>query len=319
MTKSAASRSIALVTYRELPELADDDRLLIPALARHGLNAVPAVWNDPDVDWSEFTAAVIRSTWDYYHHVLEFLDWVGRLDALGIALFNSPTVLRWNADKRYLRGLAARGIAVVPTHWIEPDDASSLLAVLDAERWEHAVVKPAISASGWETWKTSRAAAASDEARFGRLRARGPVMVQPFIESVASVGEWSLLYFGGEFSHAVLKRARPGDFRVQPRHGGSIEVRPPDTAIRDQAHAILEAALDDPAEALYARVDGCVVDGAFVLMELELLEPSLFLGLEPGAPERLAAVLAARLGGNAGARVTLHPADPAQGEDSGPG
>ena len=293
---TSRKQSIALVTYHELPDLADDDRLLVPALARHGLDAVPAVWNDRDTDWSRFTAAVIRSTWDYYHRLPEFLEWIGRLEHLGVALFNPPAVLRWNSDKRYLRDLTAKGIAVVPTLWVEKDAPTSLAAALAAQGWEDAVIKPAVSASAWETWKTSRSTADSDEERFRRLVARGTVMVQPFIEAVAADGEWSLLYLGGTFSHAVLKQANPGDFRVQPRHGGSARVHVPVEPIRRQADAVLQAALTDPREALYARVDGCVVDGGFLLMELELLEPSLFLGLQPGAAEQVAAALAARLG-----------------------
>ena len=286
---------IALVTYNELPQLADDDRLLIPDLARHGLDAVPAVWNDPAIDWSGFTAAVIRSTWDYYHDLPEFLHWIGRLEERGVRLFNPPAVLRWNSDKRYLRELEASGAAIVPTRWVEPGDTTTLEEVLAERGWEEVVVKPAVSASAWETWKTSRDVAAGDAERFRRLVSRGTVMVQPFIAEVARDGEWSLLYLGGEFSHAVVKRAGAGDFRVQPRLGGTVEVRQPAADIRRQAAAVLESALADPALALYARVDGCVSGGRFLLMELELLEPSLFLGLQPGAPQRFAEALAARL------------------------
>ncbi|MGH7498750.1 MAG: ATP-grasp domain-containing protein [Gemmatimonadales bacterium] len=289
-------RRVALVTYHELPDLADDDRLLIPALARHELDAEPAVWNDPAVDWSRYAAAVVRSTWDYYHDVSAFFRWIARLEEYGVPLYNPPGVLRWNADKRYLRELASAGIPVVPTRWVENGDGVSLLDVLDECRWEEAVVKPAVSASAWETWKTSRTKAGAHEARFRRLVSRGTVMVQPFIAEVARDGEWSLLYLGGEFSHAVVKRARSGDFRVQPRHGGSVSLEQPSREIQSQAESVLRAALTDPARSLYARVDGCVAHGRFLLMELELLEPSLFLHLAPGAPERLARALGGRLG-----------------------
>lgn len=213
---------IALVTYHELPTLADDDRLLIPALAAHGLDAVPAVWNDPTIDWSRFSAAVIRSTWDYYHDIAAFHRWISEVEASGVRLYNPPEVLRWNSDKRYLRELEARGVAVVPTRWVEAGDCITLADLLDASRWEDAVVKPAVSASAWETWKTSSARAREDEPRFRRLAERGTVMVQPLIPEVSRDGEWSLLYLGGEFSHALVKRARDGDFGVQPRHGGTV-------------------------------------------------------------------------------------------------
>jgi glutathione synthase/RimK-type ligase-like ATP-grasp enzyme len=285
---------IALVTYGELPKLAEDDRPLIPALARHGYEAVPAVWNDPALNWSGFTAAVIRSTWDYHHDLPGFLRWVDHLDRAGVRVFNPPAVLRWNSDKRYLDELEASGIPVVPTRWVETGGIS-LLDVLDERGWEHAVVKPAVSASGFETWKVARVDASEHEARFRRLVSRGTVMVQPYIDQVAREGEWSLLYIGGEFSHALVKRARPGEFRVQDRHGGTAHAKTPSAALLSQAGAVLRAALPDPSIALYARVDGCVVDGRFLLMEIELLEPTLFFRLQPGAPERMAAALAVRL------------------------
>ena len=284
---------IALVTYGELPQLAEDDRPLIPALARHGYEAVPAVWNDPAVDWSGFTAAVIRSTWDYYHDLPGFLRWVDHLDQTGVRLFNPPAVLRWNVDKRYLDRLEASGIPIVPTRWVADD--VSLVEILDERGWEHAVVKPAVSASGFETWKVARGDAPGHEARFRRMVSRGTVMVQPFIDAVARDGEWSLLYIGGEFSHSVVKRARAGEFRVQDRHGGTAHAARPSAVVLSQAEAVLRAALPDPSVALYARVDGCVSDGRFLLMEIELLEPTLFFRLQPGAAARMAAVLAARV------------------------
>jgi len=287
-----AAPRIALATQAALPDLCADDRLLIPALAAHGVHASAAVWSDPSVDWTTFDAVVIRSCWDYHLRHDEFLAWVAQLKRAGVALWNPPVVIRWNAEKGYLRELGGQGVRIVPTRWIECGSATSLHDVLRDAGWNAAVVKPAISASAHETWRTSRDAAARDEARFRALVERGRVLVQPFMETVVATGEWSLVFIGGEFSHAMLKRARRGDFRVQSEHGGSASRGDPGVHVVEQARRALHAGA---SSSLYARVDGCVVDGEFVLMELELIEPLLYLAEHPDAPARLASALVDRM------------------------
>jgi len=137
--------------------------------------------------------------------------------------------------------------------------------------------------------------AVGDEPRFRTLAERGRVLVQPFMDVVVSAGEWSLVFLGGAFSHAILKRARAGDFRVQTEHGGSAAVAEPDPRIVEQARRALYAGPSGTSECLYARVDGCVVDGNFVVMEVEVIEPLLFLGGHPEAADRLAEALVARM------------------------
>jgi len=285
--------SIALATYAALPTLADDDRLLVDALAQRGARAVPAVWDDATVDWRAFDAVVIRSCWDYHLRLAEFTAWLDRLQALGVVVCNPPDVLRWNADKTYLRALAASGVRVVPTAWVPRGDQRTLRHVLQSAGWDDAVVKPTISASAWQTWRTSRAAADDHEPRYRALVAHGDALVQPFVDAVVRDGEWSIVFLGGAFSHAVRKRPRDGDFRVQSEHGGSADAEAPPPHVLDAAARALGAS---PAggRSLYARVDGCMVDGAFQLMELELLEPSLFLAADPAAAGRLADALLAR-------------------------
>ncbi|HMK72845.1 MAG TPA: hypothetical protein VK454_05880, partial [Myxococcaceae bacterium] len=167
-----------------------------------------------------------------------------------------------------------------------------LAAVLERRRWRWAVVKPAISASGEDTWRTDVDSVVADEERFRALAARGAVLVQPFVEQVVTGGEWSLVYFRGGFSHAILKRPRAGEFRVQSQHGGRSEPGRPPPALLSQAERVL-AEVRHPW--LYARVDGCVVDGAFLLMELEMLEPALELWADGAAPRRFADAMLALL------------------------
>lgn len=286
---------IALATYSKFPALTDDDRPLVPALAARDVEAHPVVWDDPHVDWTAFTAVVIRSCWDYHLRHNDFLAWVSHLEQAGVPVWNPPAVLRWNAEKTYLRDLAECGVQVVPTRWIEQGSATTLTDVLHDAGWDRAVVKPAISASAHETWQTSRTTAARDESRFRALVERGRVLVQPFMDVVVSAGEWSLVFLGGAFSHAMLKRARTGDFRVQTEHGGSAAVAEPDSRIIEQARSALCAGPSGTSECLYARVDGCVVGGDFVVMEVELIEPLLFLAGHPDATKRFAEALVARL------------------------
>jgi glutathione synthase/RimK-type ligase-like ATP-grasp enzyme len=272
---------VALATCAALPSLTDDDRLLIPALATRGIGAVPAVWDDDTVDWRAFAAVVIRSTWDYHLWQPRFLAWIDRLEALGVRLINPAPVLRWNAEKTYLRDLADAGVSVVPTRWVEPGDTAPLAEILRETGWSRAVVKPSIAATAYRTWSTDATSVDADEARFRELVAAGRVLVQPFIEAIAAEGEWSLMFFGGEYAYSVLKTPRAGDFRVQSDFGGGVVARHAGSALVAQAAGVLEAAPFKRSELTYARVDGCVVEGTFALMELEVLEPGLFLAVGP--------------------------------------
>jgi hypothetical protein len=276
---------VALATYKALASLSRDDQLVLPELALRRVVGVPAVWDDPDVRWASFDAVVIRSCWDYHTRPDAFREWIDRVRDAGVSIWNPPAVLHWNIEKTYLRELVARGLSVVPTRWIERGSGARLATVLEEEGWIEAVVKPVVSASAENTWRTSSERASADEARFSNLVAREGVMVQRFVQPVQTEGEWSLCFFGGEFSHAVLKRPVPGDFRVQSEFGGTRSKVTPDPALIAEASAVLAAA---PERCLYARVDGCVVEGAFWLMELELLEPSLFLAYDRLAPARFA-------------------------------
>ncbi len=281
-------RTVAFATWRELPALSVDDRLAAGALEDLGIGGEPAVWDDPGVRWSRYDAVVVRSCWDYHLREAELRRWIARLEALSVPLWNPPALLRWNMNKHYLRDLAAQGVPTLPTVWLERGGRAGLPDLLAANGWDQAVVKPTVSASAHETWRTSRDAAPDQQRRFEALLARGGVMVQRFAEEIETAGEWSLLFFGGRFSHAVLKRPRPGDFRVQTEHGGVAVSAVPPPAVLDRAGQALAAV---PGPWLYARVDGCGNGGDFQLMELEMLEPWLFFAHDPEAPGRFAAAL----------------------------
>ncbi len=216
---------IALATSRDWPELTSDDRTLLRPLADRGITAEPAMWSDPDYPWQDCDAVVIRSCWDYHLRSEEFLRWIAWLEASGCSVWNPPAMIRWNADKSYLRSLENQGIPIVPTLWCEPGETPSLAVALRDQGWTNAVVKPRISATAHRTQLVEAKNAEAGQSLFEELAAGPGVMVQEFMDSIVSEGEWSLIFFGGQFSHAVLKTAKPGDFRVQNDFGGKSQDR----------------------------------------------------------------------------------------------
>jgi glutathione synthase/RimK-type ligase-like ATP-grasp enzyme len=276
---------VALATSREFPSLSDDDRLVLDPLDAAGVQAECVVWDSARTDWQHYDAVVIRSCWDYYRRVDEFERWLALLERLGVAVWNPLALLRWNMDKHYLAGLAARGVPTVPTTWVTRNSDVTLAGIMRSAGWRDVVVKPTVSNNAVRTWRIRSDDVPSRAAEFTQLVAECDVMVQPFIAEVEREGEWSLVFFGGRFSHAIRKRPRDGDFRVQQEHGGSSEADEAPPALVAQAAAVL-AQVSGPW--LYARVDACEVDGRLLLMELEMLEPSLFLAQHPDGARRFA-------------------------------
>ena len=283
---------VALATYESAPELAPDDRALVPALARLGIHAEPAVWSDPSVPWESFDGVVIRSCWDYHLRVAEFFSWLDIQESAQIRVWNPPAVVRWNADKRYLLDLARRGVPTIPTMIALRGRPRDVEAIVHAEGWRRVVVKPAISASGYETHSLTSPFDERARDTIARVASLSHVLVQPFVEEIPRDGELSFTFIDGRFSHATLKRARSGEFRVQTEHGGSVEHTAVDAHLVEQAARVLGAMDEVP---LYARVDGVVRDGDLLLMELELIEPNVFLSERAGAVDDLAEAIRARL------------------------
>ena len=260
-------KKIALITSAAWSELTDDDRLLVPALRRCGLDAVPVVW-DSAVKWDQFDHVILRSCWDYHLRAPAFLEWIGELERLGVPLHNSPGLVRWNADKTYLLQLEHAGARIPATVWIGDGEEANVQRILERQGWRSAVVKPTVSASAHGLKRIFL----GDPV----VRVPGPAMVQEFIDEIATQGEWSLVLIRGEFSHAVLKLPPAGEFRVQSEFGGTTRIAEPGREIRDAANKIFESLPERP---LYARIDGIEDENGLLLMEVELIEPVLFLGL----------------------------------------
>jgi glutathione synthase/RimK-type ligase-like ATP-grasp enzyme len=277
--------SVAFATYRDEPGITADDAPAADGLRRAGVAVTPVVWDGSDPNWARFDAVVIRSAWDYFRKADRFERWVLGFMARGARLWNPPDAVLWNINKRYLLDLAARGVNVVPTEYLTAAAHPHLRAILERRGWGEAVVKPAVAAGADGAWRTSLSSATADQARLVEQLDAGEALVQSYMPEIGSRGEWSLVFFGLEYSHAVLKRPRSGDFRVQEHLGGRTMQAEPGRGLVSQARAAV-AAVGQPL--LYARVDGVERDGRLVLMELEIIEPSLFLGLRPGAAGRFA-------------------------------
>ena len=276
---------VALVTSNEYPELTTDDRSALPWLSECGIEGVPMLWDAPRDRWSRFDLIVIRSTWDYQDRAAEFSDWIEWLQSEKLPVMNPATVLRWNMNKVYLRQLEKRGFPIVPTAWFEPTETFDHAEVLRSKGWARAVLKPTISASARRTISASQANLAEANAQAREILKSNTLMVQEFMTEIQTEGEWSLLFFNKQFSHAAIKRPASGDFRVQARYGGTTEPATASPGLIRTGQDLLNT-VSEPL--LYARVDGIVRNGVFYLMELEALEPSLLLNCDPDAPKRFA-------------------------------
>lgn len=276
---------IAFVTYAELPLLYDDDRLAAELLRSRGIEVEAVLWDSPEVRWEEYDAVVLRSCWEYHLRTEEFLDWIDLMEQKGISLWNPPAVVRENVDKHYLGRLAAQGVRVVPTVWLEPGDNFDLAGIMEQHGWEQAVIKPTVSMSAYGTWITTRSQASSDKGEVRGLLERHGVMIQRFVPEVRTRGEWSFVFFMKEYSHAVLKMPKPGDFRVQQDFGGLLMDSSPQQSLIEQAQEIVRR-VKEPL--LYARVDAIEADGELTLMELELIDPVLFFARDHLAATRFA-------------------------------
>jgi len=267
----------------------EEDRILSEAFAARGIQVSRVDWADAKIDWHGFDAIVIRQTWDYFERLDEFRAWLDRVEAC-TRVINPVEVIRWNCDKRYLLDLDAAGVPTVPTIVIEQRKTAPGLGTLLARHgFSDAVVKPAVSGAGRETYRVRRDEAPGLESTWNRLVAEESMLLQPFMPAIVEQGEVSLVIIDGEFSHAVRKIAAAGEFRVQDDHGGTVhEHTPTPTEIRIAEQAIVEV----PGDVAYARVDLVDSESGPCVMELELIEPELFFRQNIKTAARLAAAVA---------------------------
>lgn len=287
------SNQIAYLSMSDLTGFYAYDQLSFPALAERGWEGSLVAWDRPDVDWSRYAAVVIRSTWDYQRRAGEFLKVLEEIERSGAMLLNSLAIVRWNIDKQYLGDLEQRGVRIVPTEWLPGlQTTDELLPLFKHFQTGELVVKPTVGANADDTYRL-RLDREDNWAEVERIFQNRPLMVQPFLQSIVEEGEYSLFYFDGAFSHAVLKRPAVGDFRVQEEHGGQIAAYHPALDLLQAGQRAMDAL---PERVLYGRVDLVrLADGEWGVIEIELIEPSLYFPYDPESIERFAAALDRRL------------------------
>lgn len=285
---------LAVATCRAWPGLLQDDAPLVEALAARGVTVAGAIWDEPH-PWASYDAVLLRSVWDYFERPREFRAWLDGIELSGVPCWNSPALVRWNSDKHYLLELANRDVPLPPLLVVEAGTpVDEALACVRASGWEDLVLKPAISGGAWRTQRVRSDALEGARPLAEQVLRECALLAQPFLPEIVEQGELSFIFFEGTFSHAVRKRAKAGDYRVQWTHGGTHVAIDAPPALIHQAQRALAAA---PEAGLYARVDGIVRDGRFLLMELEQIEPYLFFAEGPGAAARLAEAIVRRLPG----------------------
>jgi hypothetical protein len=261
-----------------------DDELAIEPLRELGWNVETISWRDKTVDWNDFEAVVIRTPWDYQREPEAFLQVLREIDESRARLENSLEIVEWNLSKLYLRELESKGVRIVPTIWGEGKiDETLFQSWLENFGTDEIVVKPTVSATAEFTYRLKKFTPELSE-----IFAAREFMVQPFMPNIVSEGEFSLFYFGGIYSHTILKAPKQHDFRVQEEHGGIIQPVAPAEKLLQTAQMVFEFIKPLP---LYARIDFVRDAGDdFALMELELIEPALYFRMDKDAPKRFARV-----------------------------
>ena len=280
-------KQVAFLTMTDTGGWSIDADLAFDPLLKLGWQAEWLPWETPDVDWSAYDAVYPAATWDYPDKPNAFLDVLESIERSRATLVNPLDVIRWNIPKTYLRDLERGGARIVPSRFFDRFSDCELEGCFDLFGSEKLIVKPVIGANAKHTFLLGQDDVDAERAQLKALFAERAFIVQPYLERVASEGEYSLFWIGDDFSHAIQKKPKKADFRVQEEHGASILPAELTSELLDVARAALALV---PAEPLYARCDFVRdADGALCVMELELIEPSLYLRMHEGAPARFAA------------------------------
>ena len=262
-----------------------EQELLKSAFEAQGLKVDIAYWDNPTYEWQETKSVLFRTIWDYFERFNEFWEWLEQVKTK-TRLINSYELIKWNIDKHYLKDISSWGIETVPTYFADKGCNMKLHEIAKRNQWKDLVIKPAISASAFKTYKILANEIQANEKLFNSLVQERNMLVQPYFETITQLGEASLMVFDGKFTHAILKKAQPGDFRVQDDFGGTVHNYIPTKAEINFAEKVFETCKTKP---VYGRVD--IVwdnDKNFYLSELEIIEPELWIRNYPKCAERIA-------------------------------
>ena len=281
-------QSIAFLSTNDLEDYFVWDNLLIQPFFEHGVHVDVISWHANDIDWSKYDAVIVRSTWDYQEHADAFIDKLIEITKHDTVLINPLSLMQWNISKRYLQILQTQGITIIPSVFFDSVAISDIYAQFAYFDTQEIIIKPLISANSDNTFRLDHTNLMAQAGPLSNIFSTTPCVIQPFLDSVINEGEYSLFYFNGEYSHTIRKVPKSGDFRVQEEHGGELITVIPDERQLSAAAKVLAAL---PEKSLYARVDlirnpRAQKDDIWQLMEVELIEPSLYFNMDEASPER---------------------------------
>lgn len=265
-----------------------EDNYVVKALQKKGLKTIRTWWDNPEIDWTKVKAVLFRTIWDYFHRFDEFSAWLDSVKNK-TKLINPAEIIYWNIDKHYLKDLEKKGHTIPPTQFAEKGDSRSLKKFFSECGWGEAVLKPAVSGAGRHTYRIDKGNTADYEAVYKDLISREAMMLQEYQKYITSYGEAAFMVFNGKFSHAIIKKAKDGDFRVQDDFGGSVH---PYKASEEEIRFAEEVTASVSPMPVYSRVD-IIKDnnGKPAIGELELIEPELWFRFHPPAADLLAEAL----------------------------
>ena len=265
-----------------------EDKILIDALSKKNLKVTKKDWADTSFNWKETKNVIFRTTWDYFDRFEEFFSWLKQTKSK-TNFINSYEIINWNIDKNYLKELEKDGVNIAPTIFLKKGEKISLGELLSISKWKEAVIKPAISGAARHTYKINTKNYTEYEIIFNQLTSNESMLFQKYLYNITDKGEISLIMIGGEYTHAVKKIAKKGDFRVQDDHGGKVEKYNASDLEIEFAHSCLKKCRYSP---IYARVDIIYNNNNQpTLSELELIEPELWFRNCPESAELLASNL----------------------------
>lgn len=252
----------------------EENELLLEFLQNKGIKIKKEIWDDPEVNWAKYELAILKAPWDYFDKYQEFINWLAHLEKLNVRLLNPINTVRWNSDKHYLKDIEEAGFDVIPFRFFEKNECPDLSLFFDKFRTNKLIIKPVVSGGAKNTFAVEKNEINKITPVIHKLLQEESFMVQPFVQEIQQEGEWSFVFFNSKFSHCIVKKVKPGDFRVQHIHGGSVHAMNPPAGLLKTAQEYINTFAQN---CLYARVDGVNINGKFSLMELELIEPYLYL------------------------------------------
>lgn len=278
---------IGFITYEDIPSLLSSEKEFAVLAKGYGINIKPVIWTK-DYELKQFDFIVIRTCWDYFLKFDEFCKWLDRIEKENIIVWNSLSVIRKNIHKFYLKEIQKLGAEIIPTVFIKKNSKISLAGEMEKNKWNRAVIKPAVSGGAYKTHLVEPGSVKPGQNIIDEMLQENDVLLQKYSWKINSEGEWSMIFFNKKYSHSVLKKPSEGDFRVQAIHGGRYHHTKPPEYLIAQAQDLLDK-MDD--KLLYARVDGVNNNGLLNIMELELIEPELFLETDHAKQNFLDAIL----------------------------